>query len=327
MNIHQIEKEIKDRILIDQHKVIVAKNFIMNEGDIIDVATSLDKFTKSQGYPLITEVVVHESVSIEEQIQQVSDYISWYVAFSQGILDLIHSGYLNPISQQLYPCSGNLYIRWTTVVGNSGGMSSSWSFNEYIVFVPAKVKKSLVRGQEHGFTLFDVDLFISNLDINNAHAEVIEALSDAIACFKKELYRPSLTMLGKAAEGAWIELGLSLTDYAIAKGIDVEKNNQLKEKLMGQDSFVYKVDKVISLYSSHYKDWFNEIRLITNIQPVHLQEIRIWTDVVREARNAIHFGAKLNSENNYEKTAMILLASISHFKTLYYLKQVADDLK
>ncbi|MDQ0272748.1 hypothetical protein [Cytobacillus purgationiresistens] len=66
-------------------------------------------------------------------------------------------------------------------------------------------------------------------------------------------------------------------------------------------------------------------KFITNIQPVHLQEIRIWTDVVREARNAIHFGAKLNTDNNYEKTGMILLASISHFKTIYYLKKMLDE--
>ncbi|GGC88107.1 hypothetical protein GCM10007216_18570 [Thalassobacillus devorans] len=325
MNINQVEKEIRSHIRVTQQTVILAKKFILNEEGTIEVNSSLERFTTSQGYPKISRVVIHNSVPIEEQIKQASGYLSRYIAYSQAILELVHSNYLFPTSQQLFPFGGNLDIPWTTVVPGAGGSSSSWRFSDFIIPVPAVLKKSMVKNNTKEFTLFDVDLFISQLNIPNAHEDVIEAINDTISCFKKELYRPSLTMLGKAVEGAWIELGISLCDYAISKGLDDEKNNQLKEKLMGQDSFVYKVDKVIKLYSSHYKDWFNELRRITSIQPAFLEEIRIWTDVIREARNAIHFGATINSENNYEKTSVLLLAAISNFKTLYYLKQTADD--
>lgn len=327
MNPNIVEREIREKVFVNQHKVVTAKNFILNQNGIVDVPVALDQFTRTQGYPKAQQVVIHNNTNVDEQIKQASGYLSWYIAFSQAILELIHANYLIPSSQQMYPYSNNLTIGWTTVVPGSGGTTSSWSFNDFAIMVPSQLKKSLHQTNNQQFILFDVNLFVANLDINNAHDDVLEALEDAISCFKKELYRPSLTMLGKAAEGAWIEMGISLLDYAIANEIEVTKNNQLKEKLMGPDSFVFKIEKVASLYLSHYKDWFNEIRINTNTTPSHLQEIRIWTDVVRESRNAIHFGVKLNAENTYEKAAMILLASISHLKTMYNLKEVADKIR
>jgi hypothetical protein len=322
---NEVYNLIKQRILVDRHKIIVAKSYILEqELAVIEVGTLLDKFTKAQGYPMITTFVIHDSVPIENQVQQASGYISWYIAFSQAILELIHNNYLLVTSQQYYPYNG-LQINWTTVVPGSGGMSASWNFSEYTVMTPSRVQKSFTQVDKE-FTLFDVDLFVSKLDIDNAHPDVIEAIIDTVTCFKKELYRPALTMLGKAVEGAWIELGISLLNHAINQNIDEDKNNQILEKLMGPDSFAFKVSKVIDLYSSHYKDWFKAIKVDTNITPSHLTEIKLWTDVVREARNAIHFGAMINSDNNYEKTAMILLASISHFKTIYSLKLSADTL-
>ncbi|KZE67995.1 hypothetical protein AWM68_17645 [Fictibacillus phosphorivorans] len=322
---NEVYNLIKKNILVDRHKIIVAKNYILEQDTVvIEIENLLNKFTSSQGYPMITTFVIHESVPLEEQVQQASGFISWYIAFSQAILELIHNNYLLVTNQQLYPYNG-LQINWTTVVPGYGGRSASWNFTEYIVLIPSQVKKSFTQ-LNNNFTLFDVDLFISKLEIDNAHPDVIEAIIDTITCFKKELYRPTLTMLGKAVEGAWIELGISLLNYAINQNIDEEKNNQLLERLMGPDSFAFKVSKVIDLYSSHYKDWFKPVKVDTNIIPSQLAEIKIWTDVVREARNAIHFGAKVNSDNNYEKTAIILLASISHFKTIYSLKLSADTL-
>lgn len=325
MNAGLVEKEIRESVSVNPHNIMIAKKFIHNQSNIIEVSSLIDQFTATQGYPKIHQIVIHESANIEDQIKKASGYLSWYMAFSHAILELVHANFLIPLNQQMYPFSNNLSIGWTTVVPGSGGHSSTWSFNDYTILVPSHLKKSIVQTSHQQFILFDVNLFISNLDIRNADEEVIEALKDTISCFKQELYRPSLTMLGKAVEGAWIEMGISLLDYAISKNIEIEKNTRLKERLMGPDSFVFKIEKVTDLYSSHYKDWFNEIKAITSINPSQLQEIKIWTNVVRESRNAIHFGVKVSSENTYEKTAIILLASISHLKTMYYLKKIADD--
>ncbi|MCU5545128.1 hypothetical protein OCB14_26290 [Bacillus cereus] len=325
MNVHIVKRDIEQDITINRQRIIIAKQYIMSQEGVIDTVALLDTFTRSQGYPVPSQVVIHESISIEDQIKQASGYLSWYMAFSTAALELINSCCLIPIGQQTYPIDNSLRITYTTVTTNSGGgMTSAWSFNDYMIPIPIRIRKTLIPQEEQVFTLFDTDLFISNLDIGNAHNDVVEALHDTINCFKRELYRPSLTMLGKAVEGAWIELGISLIDYAISIQKDVDRNSQLKEKLMGPDSFAFKVEKVIDLYTSHYRDWFNQIRIETNIQPPSLRSIKVWTDIVRESRNAIHFGATVNSENNYEKTSMLLLASVSHFKTLYFLKQAAN---
>lgn len=73
-----------------------------------------------------------------------------------------------------------------------------------------------------------------------------------------------------------------------------------------------------------YKDWYDDIRKETNIQSGQLAGLHNWSDLIRKSRNAIHFGVKLDTEINYEKTAVILLASIDNFKLIYALKDAAD---
>jgi hypothetical protein len=285
----------------------------------INLSTEMKRFSASQGYPAISELKTYE----DNAVAKASGYISWSMAFSYAALELINANQLIPTTPYLAP--NNITIPWSNVRPGHGGTKSTFSFPKCSVPMPNSVIKPKLQGNANNFTLFDPDLYVSHMEILNAHEDVKEALYDAIDCFKTELYRPSLTMLGKAVEGAWIELGVSLTSYAIQNTNDVEKNTKLQEKLMGFDSIANKVEKIIDLYTSHHKDWFDGIRKETNIQAHSISGLQNWTELVRKSRNAIHFGVRLDTEINYEKTAIILLASIDNFKTLYALKRAADN--
>lgn len=321
MNYSDPYKAINENINVTRTIVILAKRYILQLGSRhIDIANELPKFLNLYGHPNPGKVNVHHSVFDEKQLKSVAGYLSYSIAFSESILELIHSNYLIATSQYSY--ANGLTIPWTNVI-NGSGTSSSWTFNDYAIGVPSKVKRALSFEHEK-FVLFDADLYITELSINNAHTEVVEALKDTIDCFKNELYRPSLTMLGKVVEGAWIEMGISLANLAIKLDFDKEKNEKLIDYLKGQEGFNKKVEKIVSFYSSHHRDWFNDLRISSGIQINHLTEIRVWTDVVRESRNAIHFGAVPTTPNTFEKASTLLLAASKNLQTLYRLKSESD---
>lgn len=58
-----------------------------------------------------------------------------------------------------------------------------------------------------------------------------------------------------------------------------------------------------------------------------IESVVIWSEVLREARNAIHFGVKPVIPNTYEKVAVLLLAAAGNLAKLYHIKRVAQQLQ
>lgn len=316
-----IKEKIEKNISVNRHMIIVAKGYLMNLNSFeeINLLNEVKNFTATQGFPELKVFQLQDA----NLAPQLTGYISWSIAFSYAVLELINANQLISTTSALAP--NNITVQYSSVVPGAGGRKGPWTFSNLVIPTPSKVIRPPYNSELSNFTLFDPDLFIEHMEIPNSHEDVREALRDTIVCFKKELYRPSLTMLGKAVEGAWIELGVSLAEYAARHGHDVKKNEALQETLRGYDKIASKVEKVIQLYSSHHKDWYDDIRKATNIQSSQISGLQNWSDLIRKSRNAIHFGVKLDTEINYEKTAVILLASIDNFKLIYALKDAADN--
>jgi hypothetical protein len=62
------------------------------------------------------------------------------------------------------------------------------------------------RGDDDAY-LVEPSLYLDVLSIPTMHAELQEALAEAVRCFRAKLYTAGVAMLGKASEGAWLELG------------------------------------------------------------------------------------------------------------------------
>jgi len=294
-----------------QH-VILAKGFLINyKNQQIEAPTALREFLLQQGITMGT--INLENRTEEESIGIASNYLNYQIAFGEAYLELINNGDLIRIDSRDHTI--DMYISWSTRSQTAG-----WDFRDFNIYLPFAVRKPFYRqGKPSLFSDPDVNLLL--ISAENAHKDVKEALKDTIACFKNELYGPTLTMLGKAVEGAWIELGLSLLSL-LQPSTEVEKD---KEKLMGLDNLVWKIEKVIKLYDR--QDLFAELSKASGIKPRNLIEIRMWTDIVRDSRNAIHFGAAPQVNNDFDKTSTILLSAVSHLKNIYHLKKCADELK
>ena len=89
-------------------------------------------------------------------------------------------------------------------------MSSGWKFDEFTLPVPGQVRRAMSAKDGADQFLSEPDLYMHSLGVVNMHTEVANAFQEAVKCFRAELFTAALAMLGKASEGAWLELGASL---------------------------------------------------------------------------------------------------------------------
>ena len=70
----------------------------------------------------------------------------------------------------------------------------------------------------------------------------------------------------------------------------------------------------------------NHIIKEAEILPSAIDSIIVWSEVLREARNAIHFGAKPTIPNSYEKVSVLLIDGAKNFSVMYKIKSIADNI-
>jgi hypothetical protein len=303
-NPDEIEKYINSKISVKPIMVTIAKGFILQE-------------VKA---PMPETIILHPSVDSLSQIQQAIESISWQLGYTEAVWSLIHSGFLLPFSSNLFDLEPHL--DWTTVYQRSGGTSSGWRFPHWKVFVPGQVRISPSSMDASKGKLTDADLYIRHLNIPNLHQEVQESLEDAVRCFRADLFTPSLTMLAKAVEGAITEMGLALIRWLSES--DRVKVKKLQESLESDfSSIAKKISAVLELYEK--QDLFGRISQSSGVRLDSFRGVIVWADHVREARNLVHYGSRSSAVNDYEKVATLLLASSSHFKTIYAVISAAQE--
>lgn len=260
-------------------------------------------------------VVIHKTVDIEPQLRRVADAFSWQLAYTEGLWSLIGSGVVQPLHQDLYELLD--HQSWTTVVPGSGGQSSGWSFPEFKSAVPIRVRLAPSVAYEGSQALADPDLFLHELDIENLHEGVERGIRLALSCFRNELFLPAVAMLGFVSEGAWIETGLSLLDSCVDKpGMSSTTRGEKRTELQSPyTSVLAKIDVVRQLFDR--QDIFGEVAKTSGIRPKDLSQVQNWSNIVRDARNDIHYGAESALPNSYEKVAALILGASQSLRVLY----------
>lgn len=322
MNEGEAYSYILSKLAINPQKVTLAKIGIFKLCQKQNVTEDLvNEFLKTMDSIMPKDrIVIQDSVDSIPSLEKIASFISWQAASAQAIWELIHENFLIPGSPEF--TVDNLHVSWTTVVPGSGGHSGGWNFSEFFLPVPRIVLRSLSIIDAEDQFLSNYDLYMNNLQINNVHPDIRLALQEAVKCFRHELFTAAVTMLGKASEGAWLELGASLMKYVPTEQVSsVEKiKRTLEDPTIGIGK---KIDEIVKLYER--QDIFLPLTEKSNIR---LQELRIsatWSDTVRDSRNTIHFGVEPSTSNTYEKVAALLLGAVPNFRILYSLKSAADE--
>jgi len=124
-------------------------------------------------------------------------------------------------------------------------------------------------------------------------------------------------MLGKASEGAWLDLAAALFAFigSTAGAKYTKQHATLDDPMQGPQK---KIEAVLTIFN-HQED-FGVLVGKSGIKPADLRSAAIWSDTVRDSRNTIHFGVSPATPNTYEKVTVLLLASVPNIRLLYQLK-------
>ena len=316
------EQEAKDAVLqavaVTRQKIVIAKAFIMKELHS-DTTSLLNQFLVSVDARTPEKVVLHESVDIDATTKSVAESFSWRLAFGEAVIQLIHgSVLLNGDSSTVAVVP---HVPWTTVIPGSGGTSSGWTFDELSLNIPRRI--SIAPSQKTGQyqPLSDPDLFMRELSIPALSSDIESALREAVRCFRHDLYVAALAMLGKASEGAWIELGNTLA-------LAIPPSPKFDPEKVGEsflDPFVgigKKILDALKLYEDpRLPEW---IRKKSGVRIQDLRNAVIWADAVRESRNSIHYAAEPPMTNCYEKVAALLIGAIPNFRLITELRSCVE---
>jgi hypothetical protein len=315
----EAKRVILDRILVTPQRVVIAKGIILNacqktssSDDLI--AAVLD----ANGAAIPKQVVIHPSVDPMPALLAAGDALSWSLAAKEAIWSLVHGGYLI----QMADLHGNSpSIGWTTAISRSGGEFSNWSFDELTIIVPDRVQRAPSSIGSSDQFLAEPDLYLHSLGIPNMHADVSSAFREAVKCFRNDLFTAAIAMLGKASEGAWLELGASLIAYVpVNQQVVFSKQRvALEDPMMGT---FRKIEAILAMFDR--QDIFGPVPALSGIKPKELRTVAVWSDSVRDSRNTIHFGVSPATPNTYEKVAALLIGASPNVRVLYRLKEAAD---
>ena len=323
MHQDEAKRQVESRINVTRQHVVVAKAHILK---YFEASTSnmLCKLIRDLEAQKPDKVVLHQSVPLEPQIAQAAKATIWQLAFGEAVWSLIGTGILIPDHSNLHTIDANQ--EWTTVIPGGSGTSAGWRFTEHEISIPVKVRVAPSAVNQLPQPLSDPDLYLSDFEIPDLHAEVGEALRQAVLCFRYELNIPCLAMLAKASEGAWIEMGLSLLKVDPDNtSLSSEKREKSRETLNSQyTSIVQKMDTIVQFYDR--QDIFGEVAKRSGFNHRYLREVLNWSNVVRDSRNAVHYGADPATQNTYEKVAALLLGAVPKLRILYAIRKVAEEI-
>ena len=309
-------KLLENQIRVTPQKVTIAKGHIVNHFKP-DTSAVIQDFLKAVEAAAPDKLTIHLTMDTENTIKTAAQTLSWTLAGCEAIWGLISSGLLIPASSHLQSLMPHVsYMTGTERSGTKGGLS----LEHLSLPVPNSIllPPSVSKGERQ--TLTDPDLYLHSLEIPDIDKEVEDSLRESVRCFKHGLFLACLTMLGRASEGAWIELGLRLCDITLPTA--PRNANKTKEKL--EDPFVgvgKKILETVKLYQR--KDIFDNIHKVSGVKPQDLNNAMVWADAVRESRNSVHYGVEPSMPNTYEKIAALLIGGVPHLRLLYGIRAAA----
>lgn len=319
MNPAEAEIEIRTRVAVTHQMVILAKAIAINAARSTCTADDLiGEVLKKNAINSPMQVVVHESVDMEATVKAVADSISWRLAACEAIWSLIHEGLLFALDT---PSGSAPSISWTTVIPGSGGQSAGWRFEEFYLPVPRQLRRAPSANGGPNQFLAEPDLYLNSLGVVNMHPDVASAFYESVKCFRNELFTAALAMLGKASEGAWLELGSALIKFLPSQeeAKFLKQRSVLEDPMMGT---VRKIDAVLQIFD--HQEVFRAISKSSGVKLQDLRSVAVWSDAVRDSRNTIHFGVTPLTPNTYEKLAALLIGAVPYVRMLYSVKGAAD---
>jgi hypothetical protein len=310
----QVREIVRNKISVSRQSVALMKGLLL-ENFHPTTRRMIEKAVTATGCTQ-TDRLVLDGGEDSRKIDAAAQYFSWALCAIEAVWELVHSGLLLPaspnhmaalrVSIQIHRAFGST-VRHQSGIDILGG-SELPHFPETVI---------RTRCDPKGVLLTDPDLYLTALRPHVAHVEVAEALQEAIRCFRSELFMASAVMLGKASEGVWIEIGKALLN-ALPKA----QQSAYAKLRADLDSPNVGIAKKLRDLMKHYESKQAEYAVVAKSAGLSLDDVRLaclWSDMVRDSRNVVHYGTQPNLPNNYQNLATLLLTGSTHLRNLYAL--------
>jgi hypothetical protein len=308
-----------DHILLNRAKSAALR--LVLEGGLTAGREIVDGVVKELGASDPGTLIRHPAVEFDwEKVQSCAQFYSAKLAACEALWQLINNGLL------IFGSFGHLDLQgWAPTLsfepprgygGNSGGIPIEGldvTFPSHVLPAPS-LRANVQR------ILSDGDLFLRDIGIIVLHPLIDESLRESVKCFRGELYLPCLAMLTKALEGAWTIMGAALADYG-ERVQDPHAQPLLKKLASPFTSLKDRIERVSEYYRKPVCD---PIEIQSGIARSAINQALIWSEEVRDSRNVLHLGQAPSVPITYERVAVLLMATIGHFRAMYAVKDAAD---
>lgn len=152
----------------------------------------------------------------------------------------------------------------------------------------------------------DADIFLEGIDCKTLHTGIVEAIEQALVCFRRALYMPATAMLAAAAEATWHECGA-----AVATNLcDAKLTATLSDPFVSIARIVTEVRQALA--HKNAKALLQKAGLTIH----QVVDAEIWTTALRERRNALHWGKAKSFIADHAETGTLMMAAPQHMKAL-----------
>lgn len=152
----------------------------------------------------------------------------------------------------------------------------------------------------------DPDIFLDGVNCKKLHPGIHEAIVQSLDCFRNGLYMPATAMLAAATEATWTECG---TAVATKLGIAALEN-------LFADSYASISRKVADLSTALDQQNGRALLKSAGLSIAKVREAEVWTGVLRDRRNALHWTKAKSFIADHSETATLLIAAPLHIGTL-----------
>jgi hypothetical protein len=309
----EAKSRIAQAISVTRADVVAAKSNLAAAGHGVLRTTDLSIEWARHIVPDAPNPVRLYEETLDDQLHSVAKFFSARLAIFAAAWEMVQSG--------IFIAAGAVPIEsftwgWTTApprgTGSAGGFD--WKGQITVVYPELLVRVGWYSGDSD---LFDADLYLQRLAPAALHPQIEQALRLSLRCFRRDLYVPSIAMLGAASEGAWIEMGEQLADKFRAQPDGAKLAAALRDV---QVSTKAKIDRVCHFYE---RPQCRVLHTASGVDSRRLRAIQQWSDQVRESRNVLHWGAVPSVPNTYEKVAILLMDAVSELVALHAVRDAA----
>lgn len=152
----------------------------------------------------------------------------------------------------------------------------------------------------------DLDIFLAGLPSTSLHSGIIEATEQSLECFKRGLYMPAIVMLAAAAEATWTECGKALATKLGATKLETTMN----------DPYASISKKIASIRKALDQPTGSAFLKSAGLLIAQVADAEVWTTVLRDRRNALHWGKAKGFVADHSEAATLLMAAPLHLGML-----------